>query len=143
MVSHLSETSSTPDELDSLINVETTTAFEKDLQKLNSKEQEKVSSKIDEIVELIKDDISPNQHKDLRKIRIQLNHYTPSLYLLKITRSLRIFLFLVDDPIFNQKILTLLRVFPRDDLEKVLGGLAESYYQQEKFLSIENSENDG
>ena len=38
MVSYLSETSSTPDELDSLINVETTTAFEKDLQKLNSKE---------------------------------------------------------------------------------------------------------
>lgn len=143
MVSHLSETSSTPDELDSLINVETTTAFEKDLQKLNSKEQEKVSSKIDEIVELIKDDISPTQHQDLTKIRIKLNHYTPSLYLLKITRNLRVFLFLVDDPIFNQKILTLLRVFPRDDLEKVLGGLAESYYQQEKFLSIENSENDG
>ena len=93
MVSYFSETSSTPDKLDSLINVETTTVFEKDLQKLNSKEQEKVSSKIDEIVELIKDDISPTQHKDLRKIRIQLNHYTPSLYLLKITRELRVFLF--------------------------------------------------
>ena len=71
MVSYFSETSSTPDKLDSLINVETTTVFEKDLQKLNSKEQEKVSSKIDEIVELIKDYISPTEHKALRKIRIQ------------------------------------------------------------------------
>ena len=142
MVSYISKTSSTPDELDSLINVETTTAFEKDLQKLNSKEQEKVSSKIDEIVELIKDDIFPTQHKDLSKIRIKLNHYTPSLYLLKITRDLRVFLFLVDDPIFDQKIITLLRVSPHHDMNKILQGLAESYYQQE-LLSIENSENDG
>ncbi|MFW6296735.1 MAG: type II toxin-antitoxin system RelE family toxin [Halothece sp.] len=133
MVSHISKTASTPDELDSLINVETTKAFEKDLQKLHSKEQEKASSKIDQIVELIKDNISPTQHKDLTKMKIQLAHYTPSLYLLKITRDLRVFLFLVDDPIFNQKIITLLQVFPHQDMDKVLRGLANhiinrSYY---------------
>lgn len=142
MVSHISKTASTPDELDSLINVETTKAFEKDLHQLDSKDQEKVSSKINQIIELVKDDISPTQHKDLTKIRIQLAHYTPSLYLLKITRDLRVFLFLVDDPIFNQKIITLLQVFPHQDMDKVLRGLAQSYYQQE-LLSIENSENDG
>jgi len=121
--------------------VKTTESFQKDLDSLDKARQKQVLDKIHFIVNLTQSNDFSFLELPLNSIeRIKLSEYTSSIYELSVAQNLRVLLFFEDDPIFNQKVLTLLRVFPRSDMEKVLKSLAESYYQQE-LLAVEDTDN--
>jgi mRNA-degrading endonuclease RelE of RelBE toxin-antitoxin system len=111
--------------------IEITEDFEKDLKCLDSLAQKKVNSKLEKITMAIEEGNLDYLIKDLDKINPSLNQYTSSLYKLKIGRDIRIFLFYENDPIFNRKIMTLLRACYQKDMEKLLNNLSQSFYQKQ------------
>ncbi|MDB9315249.1 hypothetical protein PN462_19195 [Spirulina sp. CS-785/01] len=122
------------------LTVEETQLFQKDLKHLSAENQRQINKKINSLIALIQDsNFNSIKHK-LQKIKIELTHYHASIYSFKVNRDLRILLFFDDDPLFNQTIITLLRVVHQNNRDKVIKGLAESYYQQE-LLTITPNKN--
>lgn len=110
--------------------IEITEDFEKDLNKLTTLQQKQVDKKLQRIGLAIESNDDSYLYKDLQKVHsVSLYQYTSSLHILKVNKDLRIFLFYVDDPIFNSKIMTLLRVCLHKNMNKVLKNLCESFYQ--------------
>lgn len=131
-VESISEQSSLgSDEEKIIINI--VESFEQDLKKLSPQDSQKINQKLDLFFIQIQEGNIKFLTNKLKKVPIQLPIYTSSLYFLKIDVRLRIILFFEDDPIFSQKIVTLLRVFLHRDFKKILKGLTESYYQ--KYLA--------
>lgn len=111
--------------------IEITKDFEDDLEHLNQSQKTQVNNKLERITTAIENNNFSYLFKHLKKLdSILLFQYTSSLYTLKISRDIRVFLFFEDDPIFNCQVMTLLRVCYRKDMERVLRGLAKSFYQQ-------------
>lgn len=52
-----------------------------------------------------------------------------SLYCLKIPKNLRVILVYDEDPLFEQVLITLIRVVRRDNLERILESIGELLYQ--------------
>lgn len=122
--------------------IEITEGFEQDLNRLSSLEQKQVNSKLKRITTALEDGNVAYFFKHLHKLHSSLTQYTSSLYVLTVNRELRLFLFYEDDPIFNRKIMTLLRVCHHDDMDRVSKGVAESFYQQQ-LNEIGKTENEG
>ncbi|MEM9538310.1 MAG: hypothetical protein AAGA60_02240 [Cyanobacteria bacterium P01_E01_bin.42] len=120
-----------PDEEKIIVNI--VESFERDIKKLSPQDFQKVNQKLDLFFTQLQEGNIQFLTDKLKKVPIQLSIYSSSLYFLKINVRLGIVLFFEDDPIFSQKIVTLLRVFLRRDLKKILKGLTESYYQ--KYLA--------
>jgi hypothetical protein len=57
------------------------------------------------------------------------NDLSSSLFVFKIDVQLRAILTFEKDPLFNQSIITLLRVVNHDDLDKTFKSVSESLYQ--------------
>lgn len=108
-------------------------SFEQDLKKLSPQDSQKINQKLDLFFTQLQEGNIKFLTNKLKKVPIQLLIYTSSLYFLKIDVRLGIILFFEDDPIFSQKIVTLLRVFLHRDFKKILKDLTESYYQ--KYLA--------
>ncbi len=107
--------------------------FDKDIKKLSSLDQTTISKKINQLIELLKEEKNTSAHlHKIHKFSIGGN-LDSSLYVLKINKDLRIILTSEDDPLFNEHILTLLRVVRHDDLDKTFRGLAESFNQSFLF----------
>jgi hypothetical protein len=107
-----------------------TRQFEKDLRKVNSIEKEKIITQINRMAELFTSDklafikIAKNAHITLR------NGLESTLYIMRVGLKLRILFTIDDDPIFNQRLITLLRLVKHDDYDKAFSQLAESLYQK-------------
>ncbi|GEM_PF-5779599 len=111
--------------------IETTKDFTNDLNNLTQLQQKQVEAKLQRIEKAIETNNNDYLFKHLKKIpAINLSKYTSSLHLLKVNHDLRIFLFYEDDPIFNRQVMTLIKVCFTQDLNKVLKGLCESFYQE-------------
>ena len=107
--------------------------FDKDLKKISSLDQNTIAKKINQVVELLKDNQNTSSHLN----KIHKFHFggnlDSSLYVLKINKDLRIILTSEEDPLFDEHILTLLRIVKHDDLDKTFRGLAESFNQSFLF----------
>ena len=105
--------------------------FEKDIKSFQTKEREKIISKIN----FYCSDLNSNgklfyQHA-YRPFKVILpNDFGSSLYVLRITSDIRVILTQDEDPLFDQVIVTLLRVVRQNSLEKAFKGMAESLYQE-------------
>jgi len=119
--------------------IEYTEDFQKDLNSFSLKEQNSVNTKLEQITKAIESNNLAYLFRKIQKVRLTLNEYTSSLYILKVSLDLRILLFYEDDPIFNRKIMTLLKVFHSKNMERVLQGLVESFYQ-DKLCNIQDNE---
>jgi mRNA-degrading endonuclease YafQ of YafQ-DinJ toxin-antitoxin module len=113
--------------------------FDKDLKKLTSVEKSMIEKKINLIIDLIRAEQSTSQHLS----KIHKFHFgadmDSSLYVLRVNKDLRIILTSEEDPLFNEHILTLLRVVRHDDLDKTFKGIGESLFQS--FLNRGGQEN--
>ena len=127
--SHPEQSSLEPDEEKIIVKI--VESFDQDIKKLSPQDSQKVNHKLDLVFSHIQQGNIQFLTNNLKKLSIPISTYTSSLYILKIDRKLRIILFFEDDPIFSQKIVTLLRVFVFGDFEKIIKGLTESYYQKE------------
>jgi hypothetical protein len=113
------------------IIIDSTQHFEKDLAKLDQKDKATVITKINHCASLFPSQ-KANVYHQLHHLRLPSlpNGYESSVYILRTSPKLRVILAIDEDPIFEQIILTLFRVFKHGDLEKVYKSIAESLYQE-------------
>jgi len=111
--------------------------FDKDLKKISSKDNETIAKKINILIGLIRNDQDTSKHLlKLHKIQFSEN-LDSSLYVFKVNNKLRILLTSEEDPLFDEHILTLLRIAHHKDLNRLYSGLAESLYQS--FINKKNN----
>ena len=130
------------DEINAVPNVdiliESTRGFEKDIPKLSEDEKAAVIQKINDGASLF-----PTQKADvyrkLRRLRLpsNINGYESSLYILTVSRTIRVIWAVDEDPIFGQVIFTLFRVVKHDDIERAYQGVAEFLYQDMLYHNLE------
>ena len=110
---------------------EVNAAFEKDLKRLDPKDIHRIVYKINTYCSLLqkqpalffkyaKRPLMPYLAKGLKS----------SMYTLRIDKDVRVILTVDEDPLFNQIIVTLIRVVRHNDLNKTFGSIAESLYQK-------------
>lgn len=111
------------------VQINITKDFDKDLKKMPTSDNQAISVKINYLIDLLRADQKiGRQLYRLHKIP-QIGDINSSIYLYKINKSIRIILTFEDDPLFDQKIITLLRAVHHDKLENTFKGLQEAIYQ--------------
>ncbi len=110
------------------ILVETTKSFDKDLKKLSEKEQNLISEKLNFLISSIREKGNTKQLYRLQKLKLP-NDLSSSLFVFKIDVQLRAILTFEKDPLFNQSVMTLMRVVRHSDLDKTFKSVSESLYQ--------------
>lgn len=104
--------------------------FEKDMKSFQGKDRERIATKINLYCSSADADPTLFRQHSYRPLKVLLpNDLGSSLYALRITPDIRVILTLEDDPLFDQTIVTLLRVVRHDSLERAFRGIAESLYQ--------------
>jgi addiction module RelE/StbE family toxin len=111
------------------VQIDISKDFDKDLKKLSRTDNSIITRKIRYIIDLLKSNqsIGHDMYK-LHGIPVSQN-FSSSLYVIKVNRTLRVILTYEDDPIFNQKIITLIRIVNHNQLGNTYKGLHESFYQ--------------
>ena len=121
------------------VRIDITKAFEKDLGKFSTQEQSAISKKINHLIELIRSENSTSSHLyRLHKINL-IENLESSLYIFKVNKDIRIILTSENDPLFDEHLLTLLKIVRHKDLEKSFKSVSESIYQS----LIHKEENNG
>jgi len=121
------------------VRINITKGFEKDLGKLTSQEQSAIKKKLNYLIELIRSGNSTSSHLyRLHKIHL-IEKLESSLYIFKVNKDIRIILTSENDPLFDEHLLTLLKVVRHKDLEKSFKSVSESIYQS----LIHKGENNG
>ena len=111
------------------VQIDITDDFEKDLVKTSNPDNQVITKKINYLIELLNNDQNISRHLyRLHKIA-PINDLNSSLYIFRVNKTIRIILTFEDDPLFDQKIITLLRVVNHSKLDNVFKGLQESIYQ--------------
>lgn len=113
------------------IRFESTKKFEKELNKFPDKERGRIVQKLNQYTQLLESDVSAFYKHVYKPIKLKLVDDESSLYVLKIGQDIRIILTVDEDPIFEQTLVTLIRIVKNSKLEKVFKGIAESLYQYE------------
>jgi hypothetical protein len=117
---------------------ESTQQFEQDVEELSEKEGATVIHRINRFATRY-----PNRQSfDYTKLQqppfsFNLNGYDSSLYVLRVSPTLRLILAIDEDPIFDQVIFTLFRVVNRDNIERAYTSIAESLYQELRHQATE------
>ncbi|NJL41338.1 MAG: hypothetical protein HC879_18980 [Leptolyngbyaceae cyanobacterium SL_5_9] len=113
------------------ILIESTKNFEQDLHGLREIEKAAVISKINDCASHFsaqEAENCPDLHRPSRLLN--LNGYESSLYILRVSQTLRVILAIDEDPIFGQNIFTLFRVVNLRELDQSYEAIAESLYQE-------------
>ena len=111
---------------------ESTDKFENDLNQFSDREKSQIVEKLNHRCATLKNGFTTFYRSVVRPLKIRLrNDFEASLYSLKVNRDIRIILTVDDDPLFDQIIITLMRVVRQHDLETAFRGIAESLYQKE------------
>lgn len=106
--------------------------FEKELEKYNKSEKKKIIEKINFFADCAENDNLELAYHHLHKLKIPEieNFIDTTLYSYKIDKKLRLIILFDEDPLFDQIIVTLLRIVSPDDYNKVFKSIAESLYQK-------------
>jgi mRNA-degrading endonuclease RelE of RelBE toxin-antitoxin system len=117
---------------------ESTQQFERDLEELSKKERATVIRRIN----LFATQYPNRQSSDYAKLEqppfsFDLKGYDSSLYVLRVSPTLRLILAIDEDPIFEQIIFTLFRVVNREKCDRAYTSIAESLYQELRHQATE------
>jgi mRNA-degrading endonuclease RelE of RelBE toxin-antitoxin system len=116
---------------------ETTEKFDKDLHKFNDVEQKMIAEHIDTYGQTLKNKKTGMGRGVFQPCEIKLiNGYVSSLYALKVKQNIRVLMTIDVDTIFDQKIITLLRVVNNTNLLKAFNSTSKSLYQVERLLNV-------
>lgn len=117
--------------MDVRINIEK--RFDKDIKKVSSVEQAAVAKRINQIIDLLREGQNTSNYMHRMNKAFNGSSLGSSLYVLKVNKDLRIILASEEDPLFDEHVLTLLRLAKHDDLEKTMRGVLESINQSFLF----------
>lgn len=107
-----------------------TRRFEKDLKRLTPKDQGRVAESIDKYASIFDTERGDPTRHIYQPHKILLPEgLDSSLYVLRANEQIRVILTIEDDPLFGQKVVTLIRVVKHDDLDRAFNSIAESLYQ--------------
>ncbi|MDQ8181689.1 hypothetical protein [Pelagicoccus sp. SDUM812005] len=115
-------------------------AFEKGISKLGPEEKKRTISAINRLGHEVSTQGHSHNIKLLRPLSIKLTEGLDStLYVYRATPKVRIVLTIDPDPLFEQTIVTLLRVVSHDGMKKAFSSMADSIYQK-KLLELEDND---
>ena len=107
-----------------------TESFEKDLQPLDASAQQGIVHRLNQIAPAFVEDKKAFARHARKPYKVQLGDgYDSSLYAVRIAPDLHAVLAVDDDPLFDQVIMTLIRVVNHADLKEAYGLAAKSLYQ--------------
>ncbi|NJL56076.1 hypothetical protein HC928_13505 [bacterium] len=112
------------------ILIESTKNFEQDLHGLREIEKAAVISKINDCASHFsaqEAENCPDLHRPSRLLN--LNGYESSLYILRVSQTLRVILAIDEDPILGKYLYLFFVLIKHDEFDKALKGVAESLYQ--------------
>ena len=111
---------------------ESTKSFEKELSKFQGREKKAIIDKINmQCLLLENEDKSEFYKKATQPFKVILKQNDSStLYVIRVSRDIRVILTVDDDPIFNQIVITLMRVIRHSDMDKAYKNVMESLYQE-------------
>lgn len=122
------------------LEVQSTKRFEKDLGALAKADQERVVQTVEAHVVDFDPAVGDSTRHITQPLRIRVpGGYDSSLYSLRVGQKIRVLLTIEEDPIFDVKLVTLMRVVQHNDLNKAYRSIAESLAQN--FAS--GSDSDG
>jgi hypothetical protein len=110
------------------ILVEKTASFDADLMLLSDKERSMVTEKLNFLVSTIMEKGNTKQLYRLQKLQLP-NNLSSSLFIFRIDTQLRAIVTFEQDPLFNQSVLTLIRLIKHTDLDKTFNAVSEALYQ--------------
>lgn len=123
-----------------VIKFDITRPFEKDLKKLGAKEKDRVVAAIDRYAATFDTELDVSTQHVYRPHKINMPEgLDSSLYVLRASPQVRVILTIEEDPLFDQKIVTLFRVVRHDDMDRAFNSIAESLYQH--LRSLEGGDN--
>ena len=113
------------------IKFDITRPFEKDLKKLGPNEKDRVVVAIDKYAATFDTALDVSTQHVYRPHKLNMpDGLDSSLYVLRVSTQIRVILTIEEDPLFDQKIITLFRVVKHDDMDRTYKSIAESLYQQ-------------
>ena len=104
--------------------VEITKLFDEDREKLSQKELLNIKEKLNNVISNINDSKKPRQFYRLRNPELK-DKLINSLFFFRIDSDLRVILSYVNDPLFNQNIMTLYRVVNKSESESAYKSVFE------------------
>lgn len=108
-----------------------TRRFEKDMDRLSKDDQRRVAGSIDRYASAFDvDQGDPTHHIYQPHMSPLPEGFDSSLYVLRATQQIRVILTIENDPLFDRKIVTLIRAVKHDQLARAFDSIAESLYQQ-------------
>lgn len=112
------------------VNFQITKNFEKDSKKFGTNDKQTISKSINTYCALLiqKGKVRSRQLYQPHLIKLSGN-LDSSLYVLKAARHIRVILTIDEDPIFDQFIITLLRVVNTEEAERAYMSASQSLYQ--------------
>jgi mRNA-degrading endonuclease YafQ of YafQ-DinJ toxin-antitoxin module len=112
--------------------------FDKDVKKFPTNLQKQIEKKVTHLIKLLQEGLNTSSHlSKIHNYQIGLN-MDVSLYVLKVNKDLRVILTSEEDPLFNEHILTLVKIVKHNDLDVTFKNIAESIIQ-----SVRNKDNKG
>ncbi len=109
--------------------------FENDVKKFSSTQRETIINSINQTGQMLLVNKSAFFRKVYRPQKIYLNNgFNSSLYAFKVDANIRVILAVDTDPIYDQIIVSLLRVVQREDLNKTFNSVANSLYKNLSLL---------
>lgn len=120
----------------------TTRPFEKDIRKINKKEKNKIIMIVNQLANIYSNDKATFNKYAFRPMITLRGGLTSSLYIIRAGVSIRIICTIDEDSLFDQLIITLLRIAKSpDEYSKVFSQLTESLYHK-NLIEYGNFEND-
>lgn len=112
------------------VNFQITKSFAKDLKKFGINEQHVISDQINKYGSILTQRRKVRSRQLYQPYQIELTgNLDSSLYVLKVARNIRVILAIDEDPIFDQFLITLLRVVKADEAEQAYMDVSQSLYQ--------------
>jgi mRNA-degrading endonuclease RelE of RelBE toxin-antitoxin system len=126
--------------MDTIFNI--TKAFEKDLNKFNKQEKNRIKNKINYLASIYNND-EKDFYSKIQKIKdVELhNNLDPSLYIYRISNNLRLLFSVDEDPLFDQVFVNLYRVVQHSKFNNAYKSIKESLYQE--FLEEKRNDING
>jgi hypothetical protein len=112
------------------LQFEITRRFEKDLDRFSTADQARVAASIDRYAASFDPEAGDPSGHIYRPHKLLLPQGMDStLYVLRATRDIRVILAMDEDPLFDRKLVTLIRAVKRDEMDRAFRSVAESLYQ--------------
>ncbi|MBU1751224.1 MAG: hypothetical protein KKA73_26365 [Chloroflexi bacterium] len=120
-----------------------TDTFEKDLNKFSDTDRQRITERIDRYCQMLFTDEAEFYRQTYQPYHIELHGgLETSLYTLRLGEGIRVILTVDDDPLFDQIIVTLIKVVNRSELPRAFISAAKSLYQSLLFELHEAGEED-